>query len=79
MGYITMETAAERLCISEKTMKRMVQRGAFPAYRIGPRMVRIDEKELEAYIRARRVEPEAGRRAEPVERPCLYVPGMKVV
>ena len=78
MGYITMETAAERLCISEKTMKRMVQRGAIPAYRIGPKMVRIDEKELEAYVRERLVAPKPARRAEPA-RACRYVPGMKVV
>lgn len=79
MGYIDRATAAKRLLVNEKTLDRMIKRGAFPAYRIGPRMVRIDEKELEAYIRARRVEPEAGRWAEPLERPCLYVPGMKVV
>ena len=79
MGYIDRATAAKRLLINERTLDRMIKNGTIPAYRIGPRMVRIDEKEQEAFIRARKVEPEAGRRQAKIERPCLYRPGMKVV
>lgn len=79
MSYITKQQAAERLQIGVRTLEGIIARGQLPAYRVGPRMVRIDEQDLEDYVRARRVAaPTREKRDEPV-RPCLYRPGMKVV
>lgn len=78
MAYITTREAAARLSIGERTLSRMIQRGAFPAYRIGPHLIRIKEEDLEAYVAGRLVAPQPAEPAKPA-RPCRYVPGMKVV
>lgn len=79
MSYITRQAAAERLSIGLRTLDRMIARGQFPAYRIGSKIVRIDEKDIEEYMAGRRVAPEKQSKAAPVQRVCRYVPGMKVV
>ena len=76
MSYITRQQAADRLSVSLRTLDGIIQRGSLPAYRIGPKLVRIDEKELEEYVAKHLVSPEPARRTG---RPCRYVPGMKVV
>lgn len=76
MAYITRQQAADRLSVSLRTLDGIIQRGSLPAYRIGPKLVRIDERELEDYVANRMVKPEPARHAD---RPCRYVPGMKVV
>lgn len=80
MAYITKQEASARLAISVRTLEGLISRGQLPAYRIGPKMVRIDEADLEAYVQARviRHQAPAPKGVEKV-RPCLYVPGMKVV
>ena len=75
--YITKQEASERLAISMRTLEGIIARGQIKAYRIGPKCVRIDEDDLEEYVRARQVAPQA--RPATVSRPCLYRPGMKVV
>ncbi len=78
--YLTKQQAADALQISVRTLEGLVKRGQLPAYRIGPKCVRIDSRDLDAYVAARRIAPEKPK-ARPTEyvRPCLYKPGMKVV
>lgn len=78
MDLITRQDAAERLGISLPTLDGLISRGQLPAYRIGPRIVRIDVRDLDAYVSARLVAPQK-KAAEPPVRLCRYVPGMKVV
>lgn len=80
MAWITRQQAAERLGISLPTLDGLIRRGQLPASRIGPKIVRIDERDLEEYARGRLVAPAPARQtAAPPPRPCRYVPGMKVV
>ncbi len=78
MTLITKHEAAEILGVSVRTLERMIRRGVLPAYRIGPKTVRLSPEDIEAYVRGHLVAPQAVKKAEPV-RPCRYVPGMKVV
>ena len=78
MTLITKHEAAEILGVSVRTLERMIRRGVLPAYRIGPKTVRLSPEDIEAYVRGHLVAPQAAKKAEPV-RPCRYVPGMKVV
>lgn len=78
MAWITRQEAADRLAISVKTLDGLIRRGQLPASKIGARIVRINEQDLEEYLSARRVAP-IKKSAEPPVRPCRYVPGMKVV
>lgn len=78
MALITRQQAAELLGISLPTLDGLIRRGQLPASRIGSRIVRIDERDIEGYLSARRVAP-MKKAAEPPVRPCRYVPGMKVV
>lgn len=76
MALLTRQQAAERLSVNLRTLDGMIRRGSLPAYRIGARLVRIDEEALDAYLSGHLVAPR--KQAEP-PRPCRYVPGMKVV
>ena len=78
MALISRQEAAERLAISLRTVDGLIRRGQLRAYRIGPKLVRIDEKDLQAFLASRQVAPEV-KKAEPPVRPCRYVPGMRVV
>ena len=75
---ISRQEAAERLAISLRTVDGLIRRGQLRAYRIGPKLVRIDEKDLQIFLASRQVAPEV-KKAEPPARPCRYVPGMRVV
>lgn len=80
MAWITRQQAAERLSVSVKTIDGLIRRGQLPASRIGPKIVRINERDLEEYAEGRLVMPaQAKQKAAPPPRPCRYVPGMKVV
>lgn len=78
MALITKKEAAERLTISVRTLEGMISRGAIPACRIGPKLVRIEEADLDAYLAAHRIVPQP-KEQKPAPRPCRYVPGMRVV
>lgn len=43
--YLSIREAAERLCVSDKTIRRRVQSGELPHVRLG-RCIRISEKTL---------------------------------
>lgn len=77
MGYITRQQAAERLSIGLRTLDGLIARGQLPAYRIGSKIVRIDEKDIEEYMAGRLVAPE--KQIAKAQRVCRYVPGMDVV
>lgn len=69
--------AAQILGVSVRTLEKMIARGAIPAYKIGPRLVRLRREELEAYLDSHRAAPQTEK--APAGRACRYVPGMKVV
>lgn len=69
--------AAEILGVSVRTLEKMISRGALPAYKIGPKMVRLRREDIDDYLESHRAAPVI-RKVDPV-RPCRYVPGMKVV
>ena len=77
---ITRKEAAARLAVSLLTLDGLVARGQLPAYRIGPKAVRLKTEDLEAYLAGHLVyaKPKVIKPQETV-RPCRYVPGMKVV
>ena len=78
MSYITRKQAAERLSISVRVLDGLIARGQLRAYKIGSKLVRISEADIERYMNRQVIAP-ASVKTAPVERPCLYVPGMKVV
>ena len=48
---LTIAEAARRLKVSPLTIKRWIAQGRLPAYRVGPRHIRIKERDIEAIIR----------------------------
>jgi len=49
-NLLTIEETAARLRLSEKTVRRLVDAGLLPAYRVARRAVRVDENQLEDWI-----------------------------
>ena len=82
MAFIRKSEARERLGVSMNTLDKLIREGKIPAYRIGSRAVRINDKDLDDYLESCRVKtappPEIRIKPAPVRR-CEYVPGMKVV
>jgi excisionase family DNA binding protein len=58
-GYVTVAEAAKRLHVSHPTVWRWIKAGKLPAYRVGPKAIRIKEGDL-----ARLVQPIASPREE---------------
>lgn len=54
--YLTLREAADRLAVSVKTIRRLIDRGELPAVRIGGSL-RIEEAGLLAYLDRNRVRP----------------------
>jgi len=50
---------AERLSISVRSVRALIQVGALPTVRVTARRIAIDESDLAAYVAARRTEPNA--------------------
>ena len=87
---LTRAQAAELLTVSEDTVDRLIAGGKLPAYRISPRVVRLDRADVLAYMESRR--QRAGELSRKVTRirgrrepdrggvnNSGYYPGMKVV
>lgn len=53
--YETLAHAAERTGISVKTLRRWVASGRLPAYRYGPRLLRVEPHEIDRLMRATQV------------------------
>lgn len=49
--WLTQAEAAEYLKVTDRTLRRMVAAGDLPAYRLGPRLLRIDQADLDALLR----------------------------
>lgn len=49
--YLGIGDSAAYLSVSPKTIRRMVARGELTAYRVGPKILRIDAEELDAVLR----------------------------
>lgn len=49
--WITLDECAEYLGTSARTVRRMISAGTIKAYRLGPRLVRIDFAELDLALR----------------------------
>ena len=78
MSYITRKQAAERLSVSVRVLDGLIARGQLPAYKVGSKLVRISEADLDKYMKRQLMAP-APTKPAPIDRPCVYVPGMKVV
>jgi excisionase family DNA binding protein len=48
---VTQQAAAEYLGVTERTIRNYVSRGQLRAYRVGGRVVRIDQDDLDALLR----------------------------
>jgi excisionase family DNA binding protein len=53
--YLTVDAAAEYLSLTPKAVRRMIERGDIPHYRVGARL-RFDVTDLDAWMRKHRVE-----------------------
>jgi excisionase family DNA binding protein len=49
--YVTIAQAAEILNQSVKTVRRRISDGTLPAYRVGPRLIRVRVEDLDASCR----------------------------
>lgn len=48
---VSIPVAAERLDVSTKTLRRYIADGRLTAYRLGPKLLRVDLDELDAMLR----------------------------
>jgi excisionase family DNA binding protein len=53
-SLLTLEQAAERLAVSRTTVQELVDSGVLPVVSVTGRAVRVDPRDVEAYIRAKR-------------------------
>jgi len=56
-ALIDYRTLSKRLGLPVGTLHAWVHRKCIPHYRLGPRLVRFDVEEIEAWLAARRVNP----------------------
>ncbi|WP_080733924.1 helix-turn-helix transcriptional regulator [Rhodococcoides fascians] len=47
MTYLTLEQAAEYAGISTRTLRRRISSGELPASRLGPRLVRVKQSDVD--------------------------------
>lgn len=56
MKLLTIPEVAEAMKVSVKTVRRLITRGALPAFKVGDRgQLRVEEQELQRYIKSNRV------------------------
>jgi excisionase family DNA binding protein len=60
--WLGTQEAARRLGITARTLRRLIDAGTVPAYRIG-RVIRLQQADLERYLDTCRIAPRAERRA----------------
>ncbi|MFM1784684.1 MAG: hypothetical protein RLZZ579_961 [Actinomycetota bacterium] len=49
--FVSVETAAEALSVSTKTIRSHIKSGKLPAYEIGPKLIRINVLDLRAFCK----------------------------
>lgn len=54
--WLSSQDAAERLGVSLRTLYKFIDEGQVPAYKFG-RVIRLQAGEVDAFIRASRIEP----------------------
>jgi excisionase family DNA binding protein len=47
-SYMSLKDAATRYGVSERTIRRRIAEGKLPAYRVGPRSIRVAAADLDA-------------------------------
>ena len=47
----SIQAAADRLGCTTRTVRRMISRGDLAAYRVGPRLIRVDLNEVDNVLR----------------------------
>ena len=52
---LTLKQVADRLCVSTKTVRRWADGGVFPVIRLPSGRLRVDERDLEAYLNRNKV------------------------
>jgi excisionase family DNA binding protein len=71
-SYFTVAEAARKLKVSHSTVWRWIEAGRLPAYRVGPKNIRIAERDLDSVIapatQSRLTEDEVARRLVALER-----------
>ena len=50
MSLLTIETAADMLAVHPRTIRRYIAAGDLPAYRIGPRQIRVRMSDVDALL-----------------------------
>lgn len=50
MHLLTIETAADMLATSPRTIRRYISSGDLPGYRIGPRQLRVKREDVAALL-----------------------------
>ena len=50
MSLLTIETAADMLAVHPRTIRRYISSGDLPAYRIGPRQIRVRTSDVDALL-----------------------------
>ena len=48
-NLIELSEAGDRLAVCSRTMRRYVARGLLTGYRVGPRLIRVDAAEVDAF------------------------------
>lgn len=49
--WLSKREACEHLGVTDRTLRTYIAEGRLPAYRLGPRLVRIDAADLDALLR----------------------------
>lgn len=77
---LSIQQAAERLNVADYTIRKAVERGNLKAYRIGQKLLRIDEGDLNQYVQQSVFDPpfKASHEREG-RRHIRYKPGMKII
>ena len=48
--YLSVQQAAERVGVHPKTVRRWIAAGHLTAYRVGPRLIRVNPDDLDAMV-----------------------------
>ena len=55
MGFMTVREAAAFLSVERKTIYKLIEDDKLPAYRLSERTIRIDEEDLVAWVKKRKI------------------------
>ena len=50
MALMTIESAADMLAVNPRTIRRYISSGDLPAYRLGPRQLRVKREDVAALL-----------------------------